>query len=174
MEPFIKHGMQLRTNKLEKVEKINLSWYYMASLVTLRGLLVDRAFMDACLHLWDSQAHVFQFGTHYEEMCQIYEEFVALFGSDSGRAPVAAPTWSGFSRNFMRMLGLSFEEAKELVVGDQSNLAMLIEQYLNPLDFADLEFKRFRTRALVFILVSTCILTSLVGWGDMRVADVVL
>ncbi|KDP44600.1 hypothetical protein JCGZ_22498 [Jatropha curcas] len=38
----------------------------------------ELAFLDTCLHLWDPQAHVFQFGTYYEEMCPTYEEFAAL------------------------------------------------------------------------------------------------
>ncbi|KDP30459.1 hypothetical protein JCGZ_17129 [Jatropha curcas] len=75
--------------------------------------------MDACLHLWDPQAHVFWFGMHYEEMCLTYEEFVALLRSDSERAPMAAPTKSRSFRTFMRMLDLLVEEARE----DQANLA---------------------------------------------------
>ncbi|KDP36459.1 hypothetical protein JCGZ_08589 [Jatropha curcas] len=100
--------------------------------------------MDACLHLWDPQAHVFRFGTHCEEICPIYKEFAALLVNDSKRALVAASTRTGFFRTFMRILGLPVEEARELVVGDQANLVMLIEQYLDSLDFADLEFQRFR------------------------------
>ncbi|KDP37844.1 hypothetical protein JCGZ_06399 [Jatropha curcas] len=135
----------------------------MASLVTLKGLLVDRAFLDTCLHLWDPQAHVFRFGTHYEEMCPTYEEFTALLGSDSERAPVAAPTGTGYFKSFIRMLGLSVMEARELVVDDQDDLSRLIERYLDLLDFVDLEHQRFWTRAIVFCLVSTCILTSSIG-----------
>ncbi|KDP25755.1 hypothetical protein JCGZ_23715 [Jatropha curcas] len=90
--------------------------------------------------LTNFHAHGFQFGEHYEEMCPTYEEFAALLGNDSLRAPVAAPTRAGLFRSFMRMLGLSMEEAKELVVDDQANLAGLIDQYLDPLDFKGLEF----------------------------------
>ncbi|KDP34655.1 hypothetical protein JCGZ_11968 [Jatropha curcas] len=114
----------------------------MASLITLRGLTINRAFLDACLHLWDPQAHMFLFGTHYEEMSLTYEEFSALLGSDSKRAPVAAPTETMFFRSFIRMLGLSMEEARGLVVDDYVDLVGLIERYLDPLDFADLEFQR--------------------------------
>ncbi|KDP27416.1 hypothetical protein JCGZ_20244 [Jatropha curcas] len=97
--------------------------------------------MDACLHLWDPQAHVFQFETHYKEMCPIYEEFASLLGSDSKRAPMATPTRSGFFRTFMRMLSLSVEEARDVVRGDNANFAMLIERYLDPLDLADKSFR---------------------------------
>ncbi|KDP29814.1 hypothetical protein JCGZ_19320 [Jatropha curcas] len=110
----------------------------------------------------------------YQEMCSNYEEFSALLGSDFERAPVAALTRSGFFWTFMRMLGLTIEEARELVSEDQANLGMLIEQYLDPLDFADVEFQRFRTRALVFYLVSTYLLSGPIGWDDLRVADLVL
>ncbi|KDP37531.1 hypothetical protein JCGZ_05970 [Jatropha curcas] len=51
---------------------------------------------------------------------------------------------------------------------------MLIEQYLDPLDFANLEFQRFRTRAVIFYLMSTCELISSVGWGNLRMPDLVL
>ncbi|KDP30547.1 hypothetical protein JCGZ_15256 [Jatropha curcas] len=93
---------------------------------------------------------------------------------DSERAPVVALTETRFFRSFMRMLGLSIEEAKELVVDDWVNLAGLIEQYLDALDFVDLEFRRFRTQAVVFCLVSACVLTSSVSCGDLRLADLVL
>ncbi|KDP29819.1 hypothetical protein JCGZ_19158 [Jatropha curcas] len=119
-------------------------------------------------------AHVFRFGMHYEEMCPNYEEFATLLGIHSERALVVALTRSRFFRTFMRILGLSFDEARELVRDDQVNLAMLIEWYLDPLDFTDIEFQRFRTRALVFCLVSTCVLTSPVGRGGLRVVDLVL
>ncbi|KDP31748.1 hypothetical protein JCGZ_14980 [Jatropha curcas] len=109
MELFISYGMQRWTKRLEKVEKINLNQYGMTSLVTLRGLPIDRAFLDACVHLWDPQAHVFRFGTHYEEMCLMYEEFAIVLGNDSERAPMAAPIGTGFFKSFMRMLGLSVE-----------------------------------------------------------------
>ncbi|KDP37519.1 hypothetical protein JCGZ_05958 [Jatropha curcas] len=126
MEPFISYSMQRWTKKLEKVEKINLIRYNLVSLVTLRGLPVDWAFLDACLHLWDSQAYVFQFDTHYEEMCPTYEEFAALLGSDSERAPVAAPIGTGFNKSFMRMLGLSVVDANGLVVKDQVDISGLL------------------------------------------------
>ncbi|KDP39811.1 hypothetical protein JCGZ_04910 [Jatropha curcas] len=119
--------------------------------------------MDACLHLWDPKARVFRFGMHYEYMCSTYEEFATLLSTDSERAPVAAPTRFGFFRTFMRMLGLSMEEARGLVRDDQTNLAMLIEWYLDSLDFVDLEFQRFRTRALVFCLVNNWVLIGPVG-----------
>ncbi|KDP36218.1 hypothetical protein JCGZ_09971 [Jatropha curcas] len=163
MEPFISYDMQRWTKKLEKVEKINLSQYSMVSLLTLRGLLVDLAFLDTSLHFWDPQAHVIQFGTHYEEMCSAYEEFVALLGSDFERAPVAARTETWFFKSFIRMLGLSVVKVRELVVGDRVDLAGLIGHYLDPLDFVVLKHQRFRTRALVFYLVSTCILIGSVG-----------
>ncbi|KDP30673.1 hypothetical protein JCGZ_16229 [Jatropha curcas] len=105
MEPFISYVMHFWTKKLEKVEKINLSRYGMASSVTLRGLSIDRSFMDAC------------------------QAFVGSTGS-------SLSDWSGFFRT-LRMLGLSVEEARELIVDDQANLAMLIERYLDPLDFVD-------------------------------------
>ncbi|KDP30140.1 hypothetical protein JCGZ_18101 [Jatropha curcas] len=124
---FQSYDMQRWTKKLEKVEKINLSLYGMTSLVTLRGLPVDHAFLDACLHLWDPQTHVFRFGTHYKEMYLTYEEFAALLGNDSKRASVAAPTGIRFFRSFMRMLGLSMAAARESVVGDQVNLFGLIK-----------------------------------------------
>ncbi|KDP21590.1 hypothetical protein JCGZ_03775 [Jatropha curcas] len=117
----------------------------MASLVTLRGLPIDWAFLDTYLHLWDLQDHVFQFFMHNEKMCPTYKEFATLLGSDSKRAPVAGLTGT-----------------------------RLIERYLDMLDFVDLEHQRFRTQALVFCLVSTCILTCSVGWGDLRVVDLVL
>ncbi|KDP24809.1 hypothetical protein JCGZ_25399 [Jatropha curcas] len=98
-----------------------------------------------------------------QEMCPTYKEFAALLGNDSERALVAAPTRAGFFRSFMRMLGLSVKEARELVVDDHADLARLIEWYLDPLDFEDLEFQRFRTWALVFYLVSTSVLTGPVG-----------
>ncbi|KDP24053.1 hypothetical protein JCGZ_27031 [Jatropha curcas] len=108
-------------------------------------LPVDRAFLDVCLHLWDPQAHVFQFGTHYEEMCLTYEEFAALLGSDSKSTPVAASIETRLFKSFMRMLGMSVAEASELVVDDLVDLARLIKRYLDPLDFVDLERQRFRT-----------------------------
>ncbi|KDP20209.1 hypothetical protein JCGZ_10608 [Jatropha curcas] len=108
-------------------KKINLDWYGMTSLVTLRGLPVDWAFLDACLHLWDPQAHVFQFGIHYEEMCSTYEDFTALLGSHCKRALVAASTETGYFRSFLRMLGLSVMGARELVVYNQVDLAGLSE-----------------------------------------------
>ncbi|KDP43680.1 hypothetical protein JCGZ_24138 [Jatropha curcas] len=72
------------------------------------------------------------------------------------------------------MLGLSVEEAREFVVDDQADLAGIIKWYLDQLNFMDLEFQRFRTRALIFYLVSTCVLARPVDWGDLRVANLVL
>ncbi|KDP24883.1 hypothetical protein JCGZ_25164 [Jatropha curcas] len=106
MKSFISYGMQRWTKRLAKVEKINLSQYGMASLVTLIGLPIDRAFLDACLHLWDPQAHAFRFDTYYKEMCPTYEEFAALLGNDFERASMASPTGTRFFKSFMRMLGL--------------------------------------------------------------------
>ncbi|KDP35880.1 hypothetical protein JCGZ_10450 [Jatropha curcas] len=77
-------------------------------------------------------------------MCPAYE-FEALLGNDSERSPVAAPTETGFFKCFMRMLVLFVVEARELVVDDRIDLARLIERYLDPLDFVDLEHQRFRT-----------------------------
>ncbi|KDP30082.1 hypothetical protein JCGZ_18557 [Jatropha curcas] len=128
MEQFVKHGIQIWTKKLEKVEKIDLSHYGMASSMTLRGLSVDRAFMDTCLHLWDPLAYVLLFGMHFEEMCLTYEDFAALLGSDSKRALVATSTKFEFFRTFMRMLGMSMGEDRESVVDDQVNLYLLIKR----------------------------------------------
>ncbi|KDP30339.1 hypothetical protein JCGZ_17486 [Jatropha curcas] len=105
------------------------------------------------------------FGMHYKEMCLTYEEFAALLGSDSKRAPVAASIGNGFFRSSMRMLGLFVVEARELVADDRVDLAGFIERYLDPLDFEDLERQIFKTQALVFCLGSTRVLTSPVGWG---------
>ncbi|KDP37542.1 hypothetical protein JCGZ_05981 [Jatropha curcas] len=53
-----------------------------------------------------------------EEMCPTYKEFATLLVSDSERALVVALTRAGFLWSFMRMLGLSVVEARELVVDD--------------------------------------------------------
>ncbi|KDP30338.1 hypothetical protein JCGZ_17485 [Jatropha curcas] len=87
---------------------------------------------------------------------------------------MAASIGNGFFRSSMRMLGLFVVEARELVVDDRVDLAGFIERYLDPLDFEDLERQIFRTRALVFCLVSTRVLTGSVGWGDLGLADLVL
>ncbi|KDP27464.1 hypothetical protein JCGZ_20120 [Jatropha curcas] len=111
----------------------------MASLVTLRGLPFDWAFLDACMHLWNPQTHVFRFGTYFKEICPTYEEFATLLGSDSERALVAGPTGIEFFSSCMRMLGLSMVETRKLLVDDQVGLAGLIERYLDLLDFVDSE-----------------------------------
>ncbi|KDP43409.1 hypothetical protein JCGZ_26533 [Jatropha curcas] len=77
-----------------------------------------------------SQAHVFRFGTHNEDMCLTTEEFTALLVSDCERTPVAAPTGAGFFRGFTRMLGLSVIKARELVADDRVNLTGLIVSIL--------------------------------------------
>ncbi|KDP24580.1 hypothetical protein JCGZ_26529 [Jatropha curcas] len=124
---------------------------------------------DACLHLWDLQAHLFRFDTHYEEMCPTYEDFAALLGSDFERALVATPTRVRFFKSFMRILGLYEEEARGLVVEDRVGLFGLIELYLDPLDFVDLERQRFKTRALVF-----CLMERGAGIASMALAETLL
>ncbi|KDP31666.1 hypothetical protein JCGZ_15222 [Jatropha curcas] len=81
---------------------------------------------------------------------------------------MAAPSRTRFFRSFTRMLVLFVEEARGLVVNDCVDLAGLIERYLDPLDFVDLEFQRYKTQALVLYLLCTRILIGFSWLGQLE------
>ncbi|KDP32644.1 hypothetical protein JCGZ_14860 [Jatropha curcas] len=118
------------TRSLSKVEKINLGRYGLSPVITLRGVIVDWDFLQACIRLWDSEAHVFRFGAMMEEMCPLFEEFCAIIGCDPNAPLVKHEVKIGYLRSFETLFQFSRPQARTMIVDDQKAILLpLIDKF---------------------------------------------
>ncbi|KDP38799.1 hypothetical protein JCGZ_05751 [Jatropha curcas] len=80
---------------LFKVEKINLGRYGLSPIATLRGVVIDWDFLQACIRFWDPEAHVFRFGAMMEKMCPLIGDIVLAETIQSiDRAALGFDNWT--------------------------------------------------------------------------------
>ncbi|KDP23131.1 hypothetical protein JCGZ_00520 [Jatropha curcas] len=161
------------TRSLSKVEKINLGRYGLSPIVTLRGVVIDWDFLQACIRFWDLEAHVFRFGAMMEEMCPLFEEFCAIIGCDPNAPLVKHEVKIGYVRTFESLVQFSRPQARAMIVGDQKAILLPLIDEFSEVHSDDPDRMRLRMRALVFCLLAGFLFNKDLGFGDLRLCPMI-
>ena len=168
MNPSFNHIIHSWSRSLSKVVKINLGRYGISPLVALRGVVVDWEFLNACIRLWDPEAHVFRFGSRMEEMCPLFEEFCSIVGCDPNGTLVRHEIKVGYLKSFGELFHFSRAQCQQMVVEDQKIvLSSLVDEFLEVLP-EYLERLRLRMRAFVFCILAGFLFNRDPDFGDLK------
>ena len=173
MNPFYNHSMHNWTKSLSKVEKINLGRYGLSPIATLRGVVIDWDFLQACIRFWDPEAHVFRFGAMMEEMCPLFEEFCMIIGCDPNAPLVRHEVKIGYMRSFESLFQFSRPQARAMVVDDQKAILLPLIDEFSETRPDDPDRMRLRMRAFVFCLLAGFLFNKDPGFGDLRLCPMI-
>ena len=173
MNPSFNFYMHKWVQSLSKVEKINLGRYGISPIATLRGAVVDHDFIRACAQLWDPEAHVFRFGAEWSEMCPLFKEFCATIRSDPNAPLVRNEIKVGHVLLFADTFNFSLSEANKMIANSEKvALIKLVDRFREP-NLDDLDYMRYRRRALVFCLIAGFLFNRNPGFGDLSLCPLI-
>ena len=109
-----------------------------------------------------------------EELCPTFEEFCAILGSDPNSALTTPVIKAGYFSSFCRLLELDRASASTMVSGNLINLNSVIAEFGDPEDYENVGRQKSRMRALALCLTSTYLFAGPVGWGDVKMVELIL
>lgn len=152
------------------MERMNFVSYGMNSLFWLKKVPLKPQILNAAIHHWDPDLHVFRFGL--QELCPTVEEFHALLGCKSREQVVVPRQLISPSKTLKDLLGLRLKDAGDLVKGGELKVLDIIDKFQANGNKDDKVYQRKRQIAISICLLARFLLVSADGKFSPKLVDV--